>query len=61
MRHGEGRTSDTGFYLISLKGSTQQGLTGLKGSLLRRIVVGKARSAQKKALINIKKVLEGKQ
>jgi hypothetical protein len=56
-----GRTSDTGFYLISLKGSTQQGLTGLKGSLLRRIVVGKARSAQKKALINIKKVLEGKQ
>jgi hypothetical protein len=56
-----GRTSDTGFCLISLKGSTQQGLTGLKGSLLRRIVVGKTRSAQEKALINIKKALEEKQ
>jgi hypothetical protein len=56
-----GRTSDAGFYLISLKGSTQHGLTGLKGSLLRRIVVGKTRSAQEKALINIKKALEEKQ
>jgi hypothetical protein len=53
-----GRASDTGFYLISLKSSTQQGLTGLKGSLLRRIIVGKTRSAQEKNLINIKKALE---
>lgn len=53
-----GRTSDPGFYLISLRGSTQQGLTGLKGSLLRMIVVGKTRSAQEKALINIKRALE---
>ena len=56
-----GRTSDTGFYLISLKGSTQQGLTGLRGSLLRRIIVGKTRSAQEKVLINMKKALEEKQ
>ena len=56
-----GRTGDKGFYLISLKSSTQQGLTGFKGSLLRRIVVGKTRSAQEKHLINIKKVLEEKQ
>ena len=56
-----GRTGDRGFYLISLKSSTQQGLTGLKGSLLRRIIVGKTRSAQEKNLINIKKVLEEKQ
>jgi hypothetical protein len=45
-----GRTSDTGFHLISLK-----------GSLLRRIVVSKTRSAQEKALINVKKALEEKQ
>jgi len=54
------RAGGAGFYLISLKGSTQQGLTGLKGSLLRRIVVSKARSAQEKVLINIKKALEEK-
>jgi hypothetical protein len=47
-----------GFYLISLKASRQEGLTGLKGSLLRRVVVGKARSAQENALISIKEALE---
>jgi hypothetical protein len=56
-----GASSDTGFYLISLKGSIQQGLTGLKGSLLRKVIVGKTRSAQEKALIYIKKTLEEKQ
>jgi len=56
-----GRNTDTGFYLISLRGSTQQGFTGLTGSLLRRIVVSRTRSAQEKALINIKKALEEKQ
>jgi hypothetical protein len=53
-----GRNSDTGFYLISLKGSTQQGLTGFTGSLLRRTVVSKTCSAQEKALISIKRALE---
>ena len=56
-----GRSGTPGFYLVSLKGSIQQGFTGLKGSLLRRIVVGKTRSAQEKTLINIKKALEEKQ
>jgi len=56
-----GRTSDTGFYLISLRGSTQQGFTGLMGSLLKRIVVSRTRSAQEKALAGIKQVLEEKQ
>jgi hypothetical protein len=55
------RSGDTGFYLISLKGSTQQGLTGLTGSFLRRIIVAKTRSAQEKALISIKRALEEKQ
>lgn len=47
-----------GFFLISLKGSTQQGLTGFRGSILRRAVVSKTRSAQVKALIAIKRALE---
>lgn len=53
-----GRTSEPGFYLISLRGSTQQGLTGLLGALRRRIIVSRTRSAQETALINIKKALE---
>lgn len=53
-----GRSSDRGFYLISLKGSRQHGLTGFKGSLLRKAVVSKTRDAQEKALIGIKTALE---
>lgn len=52
------RTDGKGFYLISLKGSTQQGLTGLTGSLLRRLIVSRTRSAQDNTLIGIKKTLE---
>ena len=55
-----GRASNKGFYLISLKGSSQQGLTGFMGSLLRRIIVSRARSAQERLLINIKGSLEDK-
>jgi hypothetical protein len=57
-RNGQARES--GFYLISLKGSTQQGLTGLKGSLLRMILVNRTRSAQEKLLVSIKRSLEEK-
>jgi hypothetical protein len=53
-----GRSNDVGFYLISLKGSTQQGFTGLFSSILRRIVVSRARSAQEKSLMIIKQALE---
>ena len=53
-----GRSAEKGFYLISLKGSIQQGLTGWKGSLLRRVIVGRTRSAQESHLINIKRLLE---
>jgi hypothetical protein len=55
-----GRTEARGFYLISLKGSTQQGLTGWKGSILRRVIVSRTRSAQEKLLISIKRSLEDK-
>jgi hypothetical protein len=47
-----------GFYLISLRGSTLTGLTGFKGSFVRRMVVSRVRSAQEKGLAEIKKVLE---
>jgi hypothetical protein len=55
-----GRTGGKGFYLISLKGSTQQGFTGWRGSLLRRIVVSRTRSAQENLLVNIKQALEAR-
>lgn len=58
---GSDRTSGKGFYLISLKASTQHGLTGFKGSFLRRVIVGKTRSAQETGLLNIKKALESSQ
>jgi hypothetical protein len=51
-------TNDAGCYIISLKGSTQQGLTGFRGFFRRRIVVSKTLSAQENSLINIKKALE---
>jgi hypothetical protein len=56
-----GHTGGNGFYLVSLKGSTQQGLTGFKGSILRHIIVSRTRSAQEKVLLSIKQTLEQRQ
>jgi hypothetical protein len=47
-----------GFYLITLKGSEQAGLTGVKGSMLRKVVVGKTRSSLEDALASIKRTVE---
>lgn len=47
-----------GFYLITLKGSTQRGLTGFTGSIVKRIVVSRTRSSQERMLIKIKRTLE---
>jgi hypothetical protein len=47
-----------GFYLITLKGSRQAGLTGLKGSIVRKVAVDKTRSSLEKALAAIKQELE---
>jgi hypothetical protein len=55
-----GPTGEKGFYLISVRGSTQQGLTGVTGSLLKRIIVYKTRSTHEKALLNVKTILEAK-
>lgn len=47
-----------GFYIITVKGSKQAGLTGLKGSIVRKVVVDKARSSLGRVLITIKQRLE---
>jgi hypothetical protein len=47
-----------GFYLLTLKGSQQEGLTGIKGSILRKIVVDKTRSSLESALASIKRSVE---
>jgi len=47
-----------GFYLLTLKGSEQDGLTGVKGSIVRKVVVDKTRAALEGALASIKRSLE---
>jgi hypothetical protein len=53
------RPNEKGFYLITVKGSRQAGLTGPKGSIIRRNAVSKIRSSLETSLMHIKKVLEG--
>lgn len=47
-----------GFYLITIKGSQQAGLTGLKGSIVRAVAVEKTRSSLERALLSIRRQLE---
>jgi len=47
-----------GFYLLTLKGSSQAGLTGAKGSMLRNVAVGKTRTALERALAGAKQMVE---
>jgi hypothetical protein len=47
-----------GFYIITVKGSKQAGLTGLKGSIVRKVAVDKARSSLERVLSTIKQRLE---
>ena len=47
-----------GFYIITVKGSKQAGLTGLKGSMIRTVAVDKARSSLGRVLTTIKQRLE---
>ena len=56
--HDTTRPERQGFYLLTLKSSEQDGLTGLKGSILRRIVVGKTQSSLEQALGAIKESVE---
>jgi hypothetical protein len=50
-----------GFYLIMAMGSEQTGLTGVKGSIIRKTAVGRSDSNLKDALTTIKNTLEGNQ
>jgi hypothetical protein len=55
----DGATGPTpGFYLLTIKGSQQAGLTGLKGSILRKVVVDKTRNSLERALASIKRTVE---
>jgi hypothetical protein len=47
-----------GFYLITIKGSQQAGLTGLKGGIVRKVAVDKTRSSLQKVLAAYKQHLE---
>jgi hypothetical protein len=47
-----------GFYLIMLMGSEQAGLTGFKGSIVRKAAVGRSASSLQKSLASIKNTLE---
>jgi len=47
-----------GFYLITLKGSQQAGLTGFTGGIVRKVAVDKTRSSMEKVLVAIKGQLE---
>jgi hypothetical protein len=49
-----------GFYLITIKGSQQAGLTGLKGGIVRKVAVDKTRSSLQKMLTVYKQQLEAK-
>lgn len=49
-----------GFYLINWRGSRQDGLSGLTGSILRKVVAGKIRSGQSSALLAAKRTLEAR-
>jgi len=47
-----------GFYLVTVKGSEQAGLTGVKGSVVRKTAVDRTRSSLEKSLGVIKTQLE---
>lgn len=52
--------SEPGFYLIKAMGSEQAGLTGIKGSIVRKVAVGRSASSLEKSLAAIKNTLEAK-
>jgi hypothetical protein len=47
-----------GFYLIKMMGSEQAGLTGFKGSIVRKIAVDRSASSLQKSFASIKDTLE---
>jgi hypothetical protein len=51
----------SGFYLIKALGSEQAGLTGVKGSIVRKAAVSRSVSNLQKALMTMRNTLEGNQ
>jgi hypothetical protein len=51
----------TGFYLITVLASEQAGLTGVKGSIVRKTAVGRSVSSLHDALARMRTTLEGNQ
>ena len=49
------------FYLVKAMGSEQAGLTGVKGSLVRKVAVDRTASSLQKSLAAIKNILENKE
>ena len=58
---GSDDSKQPGFYLIMAMGSEQAGLTGVKGSIVRKTAVGRSVSNLQNALTNVKTTLEGSQ
>jgi len=58
VRANDGNPQGDGFYLLQVLGSEQAGLTGVKGSMLRSVAVGRATSNLQSALASIKSTLE---
>jgi hypothetical protein len=55
---GNDNPKQPGFYLIMAMGSEQAGLTGPKGSIVRKVAVGRSVSNLQNALTNIKNTLQ---
>jgi hypothetical protein len=58
---GSSDSNQPGFFLIMAMGSEQAGLTGVKGSIVRKAAVGRSVSNLRDALTSIKNTLEGSQ
>ena len=56
---GPGDDKRPGFYLIMVMGSEQAGLTGVKGSIVRKVAVDRSVSSLRDALTAIRDTLEG--
>ncbi len=58
IRGGANDSQNSGFYLIKVEASEQAGLTGMKGSIVRKVAVGKSVSSLQSSLAAIKSALE---
>jgi hypothetical protein len=55
------RSDEKGFYLITVKGSRQAGLSGPRGAIIRKAAVSRTRSSLDASLTHVKTVLESSQ